>query len=114
MGVPAREGGGVPVLQGSKKGLRRGNGRGVPVQEGGGSCAGRGFLGGSWDSSCAGRGGFPMQEGGSWGVPGTVPMHERAGFLSGMHMPQPTHSAQFKPSNSPPLALPLLLTLGNQ
>ena len=62
----------------------------VPVQEGGGSCARWGFLGGSWDSSCAGR----------WG------------FLSDMHMPQATRCAQFKPSNSPPLALPLPLTLG--
>ena len=61
-------------------------------RKGGGSCAGCGFLGGSWDSSCAGRG----------------------GFLSDMHMPQPTHGAQLKPSNGPPLALPLPLTLGKQ
>ena len=55
-----------------------------------------------------------MQEGGSWGVPGMVPVQEEGGFLSEMHMSQPTHGAQLKPSKGPPLALPLLLTLGTQ
>ena len=56
-----------------------------------------------------------MQDGGSWGVPGTVPVQEGGGgFLNDMHMPQPTHRAQFKPSNNPSLALPLPLTLGKQ
>ena len=36
------------------------------------------------------------------------------GFLSDMHMPHPTHGAQLKPSNGPPLALPMPLTLGKQ
>ena len=56
-----------------------------------------------------------MQDGGSWGVPGTgVLCRKGGGFLSAIHMPQPTHDAQLKPSNSPPLALPLPLTLGKQ
>ena len=76
-----------------QEGSRKGPGRGVPVHEGGGA---------------------PVQEGGSWGVPGTVPVQEGGGFLSDMHMPQPTHGAQLKPSDSPPLALPLPLTLGTQ
>ena len=89
------------MQEGSRKGLGR-------VQEGG-------FLCRKGGASCARRGGgVPMQEGGSWGVPGTVPVQEREGFLSDVHMPQPTHGAQLKPSNSPPLALPLPLTLGTQ
>ena len=55
-----------------------------------------------------------MQEGGSWGGSGTVPVEEGGAFPSDMHMPQPTRGAQLKPSNRPPLALPLLLTLGTQ
>ena len=78
-GGSCAERGGVPVQEGSRKGLGRGPGRGVPVQEGGvvpvheggsggvpgmvpvqeggGSCAGWGFLGGSSDNSCARKGG---------------------------------------------------------
>ena len=48
----------------------------------GGSCAGRGFLWGAWDSSCAGKG----------------------GFLSGMHMTQPYDTM---PSSSPQTTHPL-------
>ena len=45
-GFWCRKGGGIPVHEVSRKGLGRGPGRGVPVQEGGGgSCQGRGFLG---------------------------------------------------------------------
>ena len=83
-----QEGGGVPVQEGGSWGVPAT----VPVQEGGGGA---------------------VQEGGSWGIPGTVPVQE-GGFLSDMHMPQPTHGAQLKPSNGPPLALPLPLTLGTQ
>ena len=52
-----------------------------------------------------GGGRVPLQEGGSWGVPGTVLVQGGGGFLSGMHMPQPTHCAQLQPSNCPPIAL---------
>ena len=64
-----------------------------------------------------------MQEGGGFlwrkGVPGGflgrfLCRKGGGGFPSGMHMPQPTHCAELEPSNSPPLALPLPLTLGNQ
>ena len=84
-----QEGGGVPVQEGGSWGVLGM----VPVQEGGG---------------------VPVQEGGSWGVPGTVPIQEGGGVLCDMHMPQPKHGAQLKPSNGPPLALLLLLTLGTQ
>ena len=90
------------VHEGSTKGSRKGGSlagrggflckKGLPggflvwlvCRKGRGSCAGRGFLGGSWD-------GFPCRKGG--------------GFLSGMHMPQPAHCVQFEPSNYPPLEL---------
>ena len=99
-----------------QEGSRKGPGRVAPVQEGGGGLLckkglPRGFLG--W-FLCRKGWGVPVQDGGSWGVLGTVPVQEGGGFLSDMHMPQPTHCAQFKPSNSPHLASPLPLTLGKQ
>ena len=92
-----QEGGGVPLQEGGgflcRKGVPRGFLGWFLCRKGGGSCAGRGFLGVPWT--------VRVQEGGG-------------GFLSDMHMPEPTHSAQLKPSNGPPLALPLLLTPGTQ
>ena len=63
-----------------------------------------------------------MQEGGGFlcrkrvpgGFLGQSLCRKGGGFMSDMHMPQPTHGAQLKPSNGPPLALPLPLTLGAQ
>ena len=85
------------------------------MQEGKGFLCRKGVPGGfvGW-LLCGKGGGVRVQDGGSGGVPGTVPVQEGGGFLSDMHMPQPTHGAQLKPSNSPPLALPLPLTLGKQ
>ena len=64
----------------------------------------------------------PVQEGGGFlcrmGVPGgflgQFLCRKGGGFLIDMHMPQPTHCTQLKPSNSPTFALPLPLTLGKQ
>ena len=50
--------GGVPVQEGSRKGLGRGPGRGFPIREGGGVL---------------------VQEGDSWGLPGMVPVQEGGG-----------------------------------
>ena len=108
--------GGVPVQEGSRKGLGRGPGRGVPVQEGGGFLCRKGVPGGflGW-FLCRKGGGFLYRMGVPGGFLGQFLCRKGGGgFLSDMHMPQPTHGAQLKPSNSPPLALPLPLTLGKQ
>ena len=52
----SRSGGGVPVQEGSRKGLGRVQEGGFLCRKGGGSCAGRGFLGDSCDGSCVGKG----------------------------------------------------------
>ena len=60
------------------------------------------------------RGGFLCRMGVPGGLLGQFLCRKGGGFLSDMHMLQPTHGAQLNPSNGPPLALPLPLTLGKQ